>query len=66
MASAGHIERLACAETVLFRFAIRERKPAVYIVLKNRQADNKGRRIPNREKPEAIHSKAVRILKLRP
>ena len=38
MASGGHIERLACAETVLFRFAIRERKPAVYIVLKNRNA----------------------------
>ena len=35
MASGGHKERLACAETVLFTFAIRERKPAVYIVLKN-------------------------------
>src|ERR1700730_11936231 len=38
MASGGPIERLACAETVLFSFAIRERKLAVYIVLKNRHA----------------------------
>jgi hypothetical protein len=38
MASGGHKERLACAETVLFSFAIRERKLAVYIVLKNRHA----------------------------
>ena len=29
MASGGRKERLTCAETVLFRFAIRERKPAV-------------------------------------
>src|ERR1700730_12597098 len=38
MASGGHIERLACAETVLFSFAIWERKLAVYIILKNRNA----------------------------
>ena len=37
MASGGRKERLTCAETVLFRFAIRERKPAVF-VLKNRYA----------------------------
>src|SRR5580704_8596797 len=36
MASGGSIERLACAETVLFCFAIRERKPTVCIALKNR------------------------------
>ena len=35
MASGGRIERLACTETALFRFAVRECKPAVYIVQKN-------------------------------
>jgi hypothetical protein len=38
MASGGHIERLACSKSLLFRFAIRECKPAVDIVLKNRDA----------------------------
>ena len=38
MASGGHIERLARAETLFFRFAIRKREPAVYIALKNRDA----------------------------
>jgi hypothetical protein len=38
MASGWGIECLACAETVFFSFAIREREPAVYFVLKNRDA----------------------------
>src|SRR5438552_9405986 len=38
MASGGRKECLACAETVLFRYAIREREPAVCIVLENRDA----------------------------
>ena len=38
MASGGREERLTCAETVLFRFAIRKRELAVRVVLKNRYA----------------------------